>query len=87
MVKNITLFTFTDSLKDITVFESLGFQCKIDDVFNRAFYVELLTNTKESAIEIIQKCSAENLDVKVLLSEEDLDFTSEEYLDFIKGAE
>ena len=83
MEKNIRIFAFTDSFKDVATFEKLGFSSEIDDAVNKVFYVELIADTEEIATDRIQKCNIEKLEVMVILEKEYLDFTSDEYLEFL----
>ena len=86
MENNIRIFAFIDSFSDVAKFETLGFSAEIDDAVNGIFYVEKQTNTSEDAIEIINDCKKEDLDVLVILEKENLDFNSDEYLEYLKGA-
>ena len=86
MEKNIRIFAFTDDFKEVAAAEKLGFTSEIDAAINGIIYIGFETDDRQTAIEILQKCKAEEIYVNVIDVKANKDFTSEEYLEFLKGA-
>ena len=86
MEKNIRIFAFTDDFAEIAAAKKLGFTPEIDDAINGIIYIGFETDDRQIAIEMLQKCKAEEIYVNVIDVKANKDFTSEEYLEFLKGA-